>query len=212
MAEIASANRLSRELADFQAPYLEAKLLAAGRFDSPAHYQRVFLELKKFLFLVHASRRDLPVTSLGVDTVWHEFILFTAQYTAFCTRFFGTYIHHNPIPTPDPPDSSAVAAFQALYHDYFGPMPSLWSRRYSHDDTVCGGSGGGSGGGGSGGGGGGGGTTGGGGGSGGGGGGGGTTGGGGKLISLQGAVATIAPEATVSIAPASWFSAASERN
>lgn len=30
------------------------------------------------------------------DKFWHEFILFTAEYSAFCERHFGRFIHHQP--------------------------------------------------------------------------------------------------------------------
>ena len=31
-----------------------------------------------------------------VDNYWHEFILFTEDYHAFCDRYFGGYFHHLP--------------------------------------------------------------------------------------------------------------------
>lgn len=38
-----------------------------------------------------------------IDDMWHEFILFTEDYTEFCIHYFGQYIHHKPvIPNNDP--------------------------------------------------------------------------------------------------------------
>jgi hypothetical protein len=31
-----------------------------------------------------------------VDDAWHEFILDSIAYTAFCNAAFGTYLHHTP--------------------------------------------------------------------------------------------------------------------
>jgi hypothetical protein len=31
-----------------------------------------------------------------IDEMWHTFILCTADYTAFCDKFFQSYIHHLP--------------------------------------------------------------------------------------------------------------------
>ena len=34
--------------------------------------------------------------SKAVDEAWHEMILMTREYTYFCDRAFGRYLHHNP--------------------------------------------------------------------------------------------------------------------
>jgi hypothetical protein len=31
-----------------------------------------------------------------IDEMWHEFILFTKDYTNFCQHYFGEYLHHLP--------------------------------------------------------------------------------------------------------------------
>lgn len=32
-----------------------------------------------------------------IDDMWHTFILFTQDYSDFCQRFFGEYLHHAPV-------------------------------------------------------------------------------------------------------------------
>lgn len=49
---------------------------------------------KNFLKLIGAGMRVVP--TLQLDSMWHEHILFTQQYTDDCLRCFGRYIHHNP--------------------------------------------------------------------------------------------------------------------
>ncbi len=41
-------------------------------------------------------RRMIGMPSRAVDEAWHGFILCTAQYSAFCERAYGTYLHHHP--------------------------------------------------------------------------------------------------------------------
>lgn len=31
-----------------------------------------------------------------IDDMWHTFLLFTHEYTDFCHRYFGEYLHHVP--------------------------------------------------------------------------------------------------------------------
>ena len=44
---------------------------------------------KDFLFVMHEEMRD-------IDNMWHNFILYTKDYTEFCHRYFGEYVHHQP--------------------------------------------------------------------------------------------------------------------
>ena len=41
--------------------------------------------------------------SKAVDEAWHEMILMTREYTEFCQRAFGRYLHHLPDTTLDVP-------------------------------------------------------------------------------------------------------------
>lgn len=43
----------------------------------------------QFSFVMHQEMRD-------IDNMWHGFILYTKDYTEFCDRFFGAYLHHSP--------------------------------------------------------------------------------------------------------------------
>jgi len=42
-----------------------------------------------FPFFMHEEMRD-------IDNMWHTFLLYTQDYTDFCRRFFGDYLHHQP--------------------------------------------------------------------------------------------------------------------
>lgn len=45
-----------------------------------------------------ATRRDSGLApAASVDLGWHTFILYTREYTEFCDRIAGGYIHHVPV-------------------------------------------------------------------------------------------------------------------
>ena len=43
-----------------------------------------------------AGRQMVAMPSQAVDVAWHEFILFTRGYRAFCDRVIGRFLHHTP--------------------------------------------------------------------------------------------------------------------
>jgi hypothetical protein len=49
-----------------------------------------------FLAYLHGGRRNVSMPSQVADDLWHEFILYTRQYDAFCRRAFGGFLHHTP--------------------------------------------------------------------------------------------------------------------
>ena len=56
--------------------------------------------LRQF-FLAHlkSGRRFVAMPSQVVDDLWHEFILHTRSYDAFCRHAFGGFLHHTPAVT-----------------------------------------------------------------------------------------------------------------
>lgn len=73
--------------------------------------RRVFTAMLTFLWLANrhlvSERRNavgrdraktfdmLPIW-YGIDEMWHRFILFSLDYHAFCSKYFGRYVHHRP--------------------------------------------------------------------------------------------------------------------
>lgn len=49
-----------------------------------------------FLAYLKSGRRYVSMPSQIADDLWHEFILFTKHYDAFCRRAFGKFLHHTP--------------------------------------------------------------------------------------------------------------------
>lgn len=55
------------------------------------------IECKRLIYLAAiAPNFDLAPTK-PIDDYWHQFILFTPQYEAFCLAFVGHFVHHNPL-------------------------------------------------------------------------------------------------------------------
>ena len=49
-----------------------------------------------FLAYLHSGRKFVSMPSQVVDDLWHEFILYTKAYDAFCRQAFGGFLHHTP--------------------------------------------------------------------------------------------------------------------
>ena len=55
----------------------------------------LFQDLKRFLHLCGSSDQQ-SVPPPHIDAAWHEFLLYTKDYSEFCNRFLGRFIHHTP--------------------------------------------------------------------------------------------------------------------
>ncbi|MBC2657904.1 hypothetical protein H7A76_20885 [Pseudomonas sp. MSSRFD41] len=49
-----------------------------------------------FLAYLKSGQRYVSMPSQVVDDLWHEFILHTREYQAFCHKAFGQFLHHTP--------------------------------------------------------------------------------------------------------------------
>jgi hypothetical protein len=59
--------------------------------------QLVAQALRQFFLAYLAGRlRPVAMPSQVVDDLWHEFILYTRNYQAFCNQAFGDFMHHTP--------------------------------------------------------------------------------------------------------------------
>ena len=125
-------------LENFQAPYVEEKLLNEGMFDSPEKYQEAFNEFKKYIVLVQLSGKKLAMTSKAVDAVWHQFILFTQEYHDFCNKFLGSYLHHRPNTSFTPLHPDGRKYLQEAYTEMYGNIPAIWNLSADCDGTASG--------------------------------------------------------------------------
>lgn len=59
----------------------------------------LFDDVKRWLFL--GEQPDVVEATIHgplliLDEMWHNFVLFTKEYTAYCTDVYGRYLHHGP--------------------------------------------------------------------------------------------------------------------
>lgn len=58
----------------------------------------LFGDLKRFLYLCMRNDTQKPLAPTEmIDTIWHNFILFTEDYRKFCEKYFNGFIHHRPL-------------------------------------------------------------------------------------------------------------------
>jgi hypothetical protein len=89
-----------------RAEYIRTYTFPEGLFDK-LEKRRPGLSLKerqlvgralRHFFLAHlnSGRKFVSLPSQIADDLWHEFILYTRQYEAFCRKAFGRFMHHTP--------------------------------------------------------------------------------------------------------------------
>ena len=76
---------------------LLARLVAKRPTLTLKEQQLVLRGLRKFFLCnLMAKGAFVSMPSKVVDELWHEFILFTKYYDAFCDQAFGRFLHHTP--------------------------------------------------------------------------------------------------------------------
>jgi hypothetical protein len=106
----------------------------------------LFADVKKYLCLVVASGERLTPPH-AIDLGWHEFILYTRDYAAFCNRMFGKFVHHTPNPALTPHLVETAERAIVLARGLFGDLSHNWTRASGdcspdsdcHGDDSCGG-------------------------------------------------------------------------
>ncbi|MGZ4789528.1 MAG: glycine-rich domain-containing protein [Terriglobales bacterium] len=120
------------EALDYEAPFVIEKLVKERFVDTVEDASALFTEVKRYLVLCHVDRtKTWKMDSLSVDEAWHQFVLFTAEYSAFCTKYFGRYRHHAPSNSPPTGFAHApeatLAEFGDRYREIFGiELPQVW--------------------------------------------------------------------------------------
>lgn len=119
----------------FEAPYVLERLVNDRIVASTAQAERLFTEIKRYLVLsqVHGDV-VVGMCSARVDEAWHAFILYTAEYANFCTRYFGRHVGHAPKNAPQVPaelhrprPELDFLGFTGRYEELFGELlPDVW--------------------------------------------------------------------------------------
>src|SRR3954469_22397955 len=75
-----------------------------------------------YLACLYADGELIGMPSRAVDVAWHEMILRTREYTYFCSRAFGHYLHHSPDSTLDVPMSMILPSTLRIVEQQGLPM------------------------------------------------------------------------------------------
>ena len=118
-----------KEIEAYEAPFLKDKLLEKEVFKNEEEYNEAFTEFKRYVGLVTAYDKPLPMLSDRVDDVWHQFILFTKEYDSFCKEKLGYFLHD----VPEDPRGGKLERlgftredFIELYDKTYGAIPEIW--------------------------------------------------------------------------------------
>ena len=63
---------------------------------SASDVEKVFDGLRQFFLVAHYAKKEVAMPSRLIDDTWHQFILFTDEYSRFCSGAFGKLFHHRP--------------------------------------------------------------------------------------------------------------------
>ena len=104
-------------------PLLGQKMREAYPHLTDAEVVQVLEGLRQwFLVCLNARGKTVGMPSAAVDEAWHEFILITREYTAFCDAAFGRYLHHTPSTSMSEPMASSLARTVHVLDDLPSPL------------------------------------------------------------------------------------------
>lgn len=94
----------------------------------------LFQDVKRFLALCSSAPFSLAPPR-RIDEAWHQFILLTKDYAAFCAEYCGDFVHHQPAdPFAEGKDyGSERGRTRILAQQVYGVLSQNW------DETVTGG-------------------------------------------------------------------------
>jgi hypothetical protein len=68
-----------------------------------------------FMVYLKGGLKPVSMPSQVADDLWHEFILYTRDYDAFCKRAFGAFFHHTPAVMLSPERRSGNAGLRRVW-------------------------------------------------------------------------------------------------
>jgi len=111
----ARVRRRQRYLEGFDFQALLDRRLARRRPEFDPQQRHAVLEgLREWFGVCQAARgRKVSMPSQAVDDAWHEFILFTRNYQAFCRQALGRFLHHVPAEAMQSPTQASAGLKRA---------------------------------------------------------------------------------------------------
>ncbi len=95
-------------------------------------------ELKRFLILCALNPQAAYGMPEPVDTLWHEFIIFTSAYVKFCHLVAGRYLHHKSrLPGRSRTEQETVEMYRRFKADYVEVFNESAPRPYWSMNFEC---------------------------------------------------------------------------
>ena len=119
-------------------PVLFGKLARACDVDEDGA-RAALREVIRFLDL--CAQAGHPLTpSPRVDDAWHEFVLCTREYDAFCREHFGRFVHHDPGGSEEDNRRQFQLTLRAYALRFGDPDPAFWGAAATNVPSAnCGG-------------------------------------------------------------------------
>lgn len=114
------------EVMSFEPPALLINRFCTDNGVSVEDARARFQETLKFLMLCATNRDHDYSPSAVVDTMWHQFILYTKDYFKFC-ELLGGYIHHQPSESHKP--DRYLKTLEALRREFGSVNASYWEMK-----------------------------------------------------------------------------------
>lgn len=105
--------------------------------------ERIMDQALAFLGACAREHAEPLAPSEPVDIGWHQFILHTREYAAFCQRIAGRFLHHVPTESGDadahgePAHATLVRTVSAIKAAGFTVDPTLWQQDTITSCTGC---------------------------------------------------------------------------
>ena len=127
---------LLRQVLSYENEDVVAKIMKAADCNR-AKAVSIFKDTLRFLYLCGTADGKWGPTRI-IDIGWHEFIMFTRDYTEFCHEHFGRFIHHAPDrigsnPDTERPRRTLIAAMQVFGKEN---LSENWAYRNAQGEVV----------------------------------------------------------------------------
>lgn len=113
----AFVEKMEESLSDSYKNQIKERVLKHTKW-SEKEYELYWYGMKQF-FLLSAIMKSVPMYSEKVDNIWHEMLMFTRDYEAFCVNYAGEMIHHAPTVSKVENPHQHRAQFDWLYSQVF---------------------------------------------------------------------------------------------
>lgn len=104
--------------------------------DDDRYIKELIAELMKYLYIKAIHADDVLFVPVEmVDHIWHVFVLDTREYEAFCQKYAGRYLHHDPTIVDERLLQEGLIRSRDCIKQYFGEESYIWE---DCDPSSCG--------------------------------------------------------------------------